>query len=727
MQEIHISPNGSDMNPGTREAPLKNLASAQKKVRDIINSFGTGHKEDITVKLDPGIYRLTETLVMTPEDGGDGTFKVTWQGSKSGQSEISSGKILDGWQPFNEDMKLLESARGRVWFVDLPAGTEVKTLYGKNGIIPRARSEAIKPERISLDGPIELFGPDGPSKGAKKLKEGDPVWYHDRFKFTKGAILPADDLDEVEFLIIPANQWIMNILPMGKIDFENSTVHLGKNCTYPIGIPHCAQKGSIWLENSLSFIKPGSWVYHKKASRLYFCPEEEEPEAGLETALLTEFIRVEGVYEIEGEKNPCQGIHFKNLDFSRSKRFSFHGLTGKGIQHDWEMYDAPSCMLRFRHTEECSVSDCHFHDGDSGGLRMDLACRNNRVENCEFNNLGGCGVVLCGYGLSRNYLNRKNKILNNHIHHIGESHWHSPAIFIWQSGDNHIANNYLHHTPYTALVCSGRTVYDRNGKGECSGTIDWNAVDEQCGKDYEHNAWFYSGLVSWWMREPLMHSRENLIEYNRIHDVMQILGDGNGIYISGAGGGNVVRFNVVGPCPSPNMCEAIRCDDDQHHTIIHGNLIYRQGGRATGITLKGINRVTNNILALPLNATFRGMLSLETGPLNGSVIKHNIFYTSAENQKFVSEIRIHGQGRKARIMDAESDENIYFCTAGPEIGRAWLEECRSFGSDINSLCCSPGFVNAENGDYNLEADAPALKIGFQPLPLEKMMETFCKQ
>ena len=103
-------------------------------------------------------------------------------------------------------------------------------------------------------------------------------------------------------------------------------------------------------------------------------------------------------------------------------------------------------------------------------------------------------------------------------------------------------------------------------------------MEAQCGKDYVHNVWHYSGITNWWMREPLMHSRDNMIEYNRIHEIMQIMGDGNGIYVSGAGGGNVVRFNAVGPCPSPTMAEGIRCDDDQHHTIVHGNLIFGQGG-----------------------------------------------------------------------------------------------------------------------------------------------------
>ena len=309
---------------------------------------------------------------------------------------------------------------------------------------------------------------------------------------------------------------------------------------------------------------------------------------------------------------------------------------------------------------------------------------------------------------------------HNHIRNVGEHYWHCPAIFIWQSGDNHIAGNHIHDTPYTGIVCSGRILYDRDGVQECSRTIDWDDLEEQCGKGYVYNIWWYSGLTDWWKREPLLHSRENLIEYNHIHDVMQVMGDGDGIYVSGAGGGNVVRFNVVGPCPSPTMSEGIRCDDDQHHTIIHGNLIFALGGRATGITLKGINRVTNNVIALPHTKPFRGLLSLETGPLNGAVIRNNVFLTSEADESFLGETRIHGTGRKARLADTESDNNLYYCTGDSSSAEKLLERIQSFGTDYNSQVVDPGFVDAEGGDYTFKPGSAAEAMGVRPLPVGRM-------
>jgi len=72
--------------------------------------------------------------------------------------------------------------------------------------------------------------------------------------------------------------------------------------------------------------------------------------------------------------------------------------------------------------------------------------------------------------------------------------------------------------------------------------------------------------------------------------------------------------------------------------------------------------------------------------------------------------------------DTDSDENLYFCSADPEAGQAWLEDQQAYGIDVHSLCCDPGFVDPENGNFNLQEDAAALKLGFQPLPLDRMLD-----
>jgi hypothetical protein len=97
-----------------------------------------------------------------------------------------------------------------------------------------------------------------------------------------------------------------------------------------------------------------------------------------------------------------------------------------------------------------SIEQCRFADSGAAAVRLDLHCRNNRIDGNVIERVGGVGVLLAGYGPGTKDVNTGNSVSGNHIHHIGELYWHSPAIFAWQSGSNRIANNLIHHTP---VVC----------------------------------------------------------------------------------------------------------------------------------------------------------------------------------------------------------------------------------------------------------------------------------
>jgi len=52
-----------------------------------------------------------------------------------------------------------------------------------------------------------------------------------------------------------------------------------------------------------------------------------------------------------------------------------------------------------------------------------------------------------------------------------------------------------------------------------------------------------------------------------------------------------------------------------------------------------------------------------------------------------------------------------------------LDEWQSWqalGMDRHSVIADPLFVDAENGDYRLQPDSPALKLGFKPIPVDKI-------
>ena len=425
-------------------------------------------------------------------------------------------------------------------------------------------------------------------------------------------------------------------------------------------------------------------------------------------------ISIEGDIDYDCSSDiPVLNIVFRGITFTQGDRFQWEkDRTGWGLQHDWEMFDRPTALVRLRGAEGCAIEGCRFNNSGGTGIRLDLHCIGNRIVSNDIYNVGGAGILLAGYGPGTKDVNRRNEIINNSICRPGEILPHSAGIFVWQSGENRIAHNRISHTPYTGIVVSGRIGWDRNGKAECSRTVRWREIDRVLGRENAATA------RDWHIRKQFLHGRGNIMELNEIHHVMEVMHDGDCIYISGTGAGNIVRHNYLHDNISPYMCEGIRCDDDQHETLIEGNVLYHN--RGSGIAIKGVNDIVNNVIADNLSV-LRGYLSLELGPLNGSIIQRNIVYSRKPDQRlyFQELISIYEGRPEPRLRDCEADYNLYFNTADPDWGERHLREERRYGIELHSIAVDPLFSDIEAGNLTFAPDSPVWKLGFQEIPLDK--------
>ena len=701
--QFYVSPAGRDEWSGQLADPTAALDdgpfATPIRARDAARRWRREHPADhVEIVFRGGTYTLAETLILGPEDDAAADRPLTLRAHEGETPVLSGGVSVTGWRKLTADEEpahLHPAARGKLWVADLPKGVDfTRSLYDDDRRLPRARGEGFARE------PIE--GVEANTHESRTI-----------FGFPEGALGDWPDLTQCEAIVFPSRPWTMNILPLGSINTAQRRAWTAEPCTYPLLT--YKRPENTWIENSLAVLRePGMWVCNAEQGKLYLWPEHEhegesEP-SGITVGGVTELLRIEGeVHEAAGADHPEHGIVLEGLTFTRGDRYPWHGRTGRGLQHDWDMHDAPTALVRLRSASYCRVERCTFRDSAGGGLRLDLHARNNHVHGCTFTRLGGTGVTLAGYGLGTKDVNTRNEVMGCHIRDIGQDYWHSPGVFIWQSSANRVAHNRIERTPYTGIVCSGRIVRDRSGEGECSALIRWDEVDAMLGPDYPNEPWHQAWYPEWRRREPLMHSRDNVIEYNDISRVMQTMGDGNGIYVSGCGAGNLVQHNHVHDCPSPSMSEGIRCDDDQHDAVIRSNLIHGLGGMATGITIKGLNAITDNIVACPaVQATRRAMISLEVGPLPGNPIERNVVYTTHPEQKFYWQKRLgcHGTGPDPLVRDCRADRNVYWCTAAPEEAKAHLDREREHGVETHSQAIDPGFVDPENGDFRLRPDSP---------------------
>lgn len=689
--DFYVSPQGSDQWSGTlaepnalkTDGPFSTLARA----RDAVRTFKSTRESDVLVLIRGGTYQLKETVVFGLSDSGVGDFKVTYAAYPNEKPVFSSGREIIGLKRVSEKIpNLHEVAQGKVLSADVSG--QFFTLYDGEGMLPRAQSAGF----------IPLTG------GSRT-----------RLHYPESRLKNWSNVADVEIIVRPHHAWISNVLPLESVDEQTQMAHTSIAATYAMNRLHFLKTTeSCWVENVLEELdQPGEWVLNTKLGKIYLWPRNN---SAVMAPQLIELIKVEGEVDLEGgEDIPVRNLCFRGLTFKHGDRYTLtHGDAG--LQHDWDMFDKANALVRLRGTENCVIKQCHFTQSGSGAIRVDLHGQNNQITGNHIEQMGGGGILLCGYGPGTKDVNKNNLVSNNHLHHLGRIYLHSPGVFIWQSGENRVANNLIHHMPYSGMIVSGCMphFFDRNGR-ELSQTIRRHEIS-----NVPRNPTLDDVL-------PYLHTHDNIIEYNDIHNVMEKMGDGNGIYIRGAGSGNVIRRNYIHHLVTPMLMQAaIRTDGGQRDTMITENFVYKC--MAQGIILKLNNRAENNIVADVLAPPRGYYLSLREGPLNDAVIQRNIFYSNGKDTTFIDELA-PGNGRKtedrrgralARAKDADSDYNIYFNTADPAQGKSMLEKQQDDGVDANSLAADPLFVDPENGDFRFKAGSPALALGIKELDVSKM-------
>lgn len=689
--DFFVSREGSDAWTGTLSLPNAERSDGPfatlERARDAVRETIANRTGDVAVLIRGGTYRLESTVVFGLLDSGKGDSTVTYAAYPGETPVFSSGNEITEWQTVTEAVPdVPDAAIGKIRVADV--SETFHALFDDDGLLPRARSEGFIP-----------------------LAGGSRNEVH----FPAGRLHRWPNVEDVEIVVRPHHAWIMNVLPLASINERTQSARTSISATYAMNRLHfLKQTESCWVENALRDLdSPGEWALDTKQGKLYLWPRNDSP---VISPGLTELIRIEGEIDKEGPADtPIRNLCFRGLTFKHGDRYTI-ASDDAGLQHDWDMHDKGNALLRLRGTENCRVEECRFVHSGGSAIRVDLHGQRNTITGNLIEHIGGAGILLCGYGPGTKDVNKENVVHNNHIHHVGQIYWHSPGIMVWQSGQNRLSNNLVHHTPYTGVIISGcmTSFFAKHGR-ELGRTIRRHEI---------------VGLP----RNPTpdevaryLHTHDNMIEHNEIHHAMEKLGDGNAIYIRGAGAGNVIRRNYIHDLVAPMIMQAaIRTDGGQRDTLIAENLIHRCTSQ--GILMKLNTRVENNIV-VDIIAPPRGYyLSVREGPLTGATIQRNIFYSSTDTCIFIDELP-PGNGRTtedrrgralARSSQAATDHNIYFCAADRILSEQMVEQQQKDGVDLHSLAMDPLFIDPAKGDFRFHPDSPALEMGIVPFDMSSV-------
>ncbi len=723
---LYISPTGNDENSGTVNNPFLSMERAKEAISQLI-ADGVENKE-IQVYFRGGTYFFDKSVVFSSDEFGSGNNTIVFSAFQDEKPVFSGGMLLTDWYKAEDKIpNLPEKAKGKVWIADIPSvithpsarflGTDLESLV--NAVSQKLTT--------AEDEKTEIPGDD--SMGANY---DDPEKYSS-FIFPEKSFRKWSNINDIEVIVRPHYGWVANILPLKSLDFEKNIAHTSIPATYYItrlsGSGDNANP-NLQVLNAIDFLdEPGEWVINSYERKIYYWPKENEP-GKIYYPLTKELIRLEGDEE---HNKIIKNIVFKGITFAYGDRDTM-GEDDIGLQHDWAFFNKSDALVRFVNTEDCVIDNCTFTISGGGGVRFDLHSKGNKIHNSKLNQLGGIPVVMAGYGPGRQDVNQNNEVFNNEIHDCGQSYFHAPAIYLWQTGGNRIAHNLIYNTPYSGIVVSGPRPQFFNKKWmgnrrEISGTIFPKGIDiagvENWVKPSGH-------ITDWDKMFPYLFCNDNIIENNEIHDVMQVLDDGNAIYFSGTGYNNSIRNNYIHNTISPHRQTAIRADDYARDITISDNIIYKFG--RAGITTKYDCYIINNYIIdyVPTEkvdgekfSPFSFLRIAAWGPLKGGIIKNNICYQSAgESIPFLSigyyTNLLATLDEFPKLSDYDIDQNIYYARGVPHSNREQLESYRSQGVDKASIVADPLFEGLEAEGFKLKSNSPAFKLGIKQIDFENM-------
>jgi hypothetical protein len=108
--KFYVSLNGNDSNKGSADRPFATLEAAQKAVREA-KKIEVNRPIEVIVRA--GVYYLTQTLELIPEDSGTKEAPITWRSADNEKVILSGGRTVSG------DWK--KDFDGKTWYVDLPS------------------------------------------------------------------------------------------------------------------------------------------------------------------------------------------------------------------------------------------------------------------------------------------------------------------------------------------------------------------------------------------------------------------------------------------------------------------------------------------------------------------------------------------------------------------------------------------------------------------------------
>ena len=603
-----------------------------------------------------GTYELSEPLVLEPQDSGTAESPVIYEAYKKEKPVFTGGRSIRNFRQV-----------GQLWRTTIDEARSGKWYFRQLFVDNQRRTRARSPNsgyyRISQLIP-------GPS-----VPNAKPV-ARDKFVFAPGDLQAWQRLGDVDLVLM--HSWENSIHPLGSVDTMSNVVEFAAPLKEWWGLGYWEDHQRYFVENALELLdEPGEWYLNRETGELSYWPMKGERlnETRIVAPVLTNFVEFAG--------NPDKGAFVQHVTL---RGLAFHDadwvLDQKGNSSTQAAVEVPA-VITADGALNCAVENCEVAHIGTYGIWFRRGCKNCRIQHNRLFDLGAGGIRVGEDRMAAEDRAETSRTLvdNNHIFDGGRIYPGCVGIWLAQSSNNRISHNDIHDLYYTGI------------------SVGWN----------------------WGLEKN--RTTNNFIEYNHVHNLGHgVLSDAGLIYCLGVSPASVIRNNVLHdlwPYSAPALGWGIYLDAHCGNYLVENNLVYNTLSGGLMFNNGGHEHVIrNNIFALSANQALWPYA--EKRP---NVFHRNIVYLT-QGQLLIP----YGEASlKERLTAGESpgdwDQNVYWDTAGPDALRFFhrtFQEWQKLGLDRHSRIVDPQFVNAEQHDFRLKSNSPALELGFQPFDIKNV-------
>ncbi|MDQ7825996.1 MAG: right-handed parallel beta-helix repeat-containing protein [Candidatus Eremiobacteraeota bacterium] len=478
--EFWISPDGNDSSPGTQSSPFLTM----ERARDAIRSLDKERREgEIVVYLKGGTYRLSQPLVLGPEDSGQNGREVIYCAAPGEKPVISGSVSVGNWSLHDKDLGIYRAQVGqretRQLYVNGQRAVRARTSLYPSGFCPAYFYIFDIPDPLGI-----LYIP---------TDLNDARW-KDPSKWTNPQHVEAVIVSQWKMMRVPVEsvtpypEYVPDpllqpdlktgLLKIREPAWTNANIYLS-SVTYEPGLWSFWQV--TWFENAYEFLdEPGEWYLDKAAGSLYYIPRSGESMESVSAELPVLEVLVKG----EGQlSNPISNIRFEGLTFTGATWLSPSGingyvadqsgffLVGTGHKtnitgHDPDVVRTPG-NLQFRYASGISFRRNLFMHLGSAGLDFEPGCEGCTVQDNLFMDISSAAVQLGGVTAtdahpgSQEQVTRNNTISNNLIRQAGTEYVDAAGIMVGFTANTLISNNTIIDVPWSGIAMGwGWGLYD---------------------------------------------------------------------------------------------------------------------------------------------------------------------------------------------------------------------------------------------------------------------------